>query len=111
MDRTHPVELITPDGMVRLEVGEEEAILDAAFRAGLDLPHMCLQGWCLSCAGRTMEGRADHSTAFRYYAEDQAAGFILLCSPYPRSPLRIQTHQKGAMQKHRTEQGLPTPRG
>ncbi len=111
MARTYPVELITPDGTVHLEVGEDEAVLDAAARAGLDLPHTCVRGWCLTCAGRLLAGEAAHSAALRYYPEDREAGFILLCSARSRSALRIRTHQKAAMQAHRIAWGLPAPRG
>ena len=108
----HPVTLILPDGKeVTLTVGTDEAIWDAALRAGLELPNMCLQGWCISCAGRVLEGDFDQSEALRYYEADRRAGFILLCTARPRSAMRIRTHQKTAMRDHRLAEGLPTPRG
>jgi ferredoxin len=53
----------------------------------------------------------DQSEALRYYPQDEAAGFILLCSAYPRSPLRILINQKEPMRANRQAHGLPTPRG
>jgi ferredoxin len=106
-----PVTFVTETGEVQVEVAEDEYLFDAAAAAGLDLPKMCLQGWCTTCAARLLEGRVDQSEALRYYPQDEAAGFILLCCAYPRSPLRILTNQKEAMRANRQAHGLPTPRG
>jgi ferredoxin len=108
---TFQVTFVTEDREVRVAVGSNQYLLDAAVQAGLDLPYMCLQGWCTTCAGRVMEGRVDQSEARRLYPQDEAAGFVLLCSAFARSDLRIRTHQKEAMRLHRQEHGLPTPRG
>ena len=109
---SHPVELVLPDGAtVTLEVADGESVWDAAHREGLKLPSSCLQGWCTTCAGRVLEGDFDPAEALRYYPQDRAAGFILLCTARPRSPMRIQTHQRDAMRAHRRKAGLPTPRG
>ena len=110
--KTYKVRLIQPDGSeFLLDVPENEAILVAAFRAGLDLPSMCLQGWCLSCAGHVEGGGEwDQSESRRYYPADRDAGFILLCTAYPRSDLVIHTHQRLAMRDHRDAHNLPAPR-
>jgi ferredoxin len=108
---TYPVTFVTPTGEVRTEAADDEYLLDAASAAGLELPFMCLQGWCTTCAGRILEGRVDQSEARRYYPQDETAGFVLLCSAYPRSALRIRTHQKEEMRAHRRSLGLPAPRG
>ena len=108
---TYPVTFVTDTREVRVEVADDRYLLDAANAAGLDLPFMCLQGWCMTCAGKILEGQVDQSEARRFYPQDAAAGFVLLCSAYPRSPLRILTHQKEAMRAHRRALGLPAPRG
>lgn len=105
------VTFVTPDREVQANVPDDQYLLDAAVEAGLELPYMCLQGWCTTCAGRIVAGQVDQSEARRLYPQDEAAGFVLLCSAYPRSDLRILTHQRDAMRAHRTAQGLPTPRG
>jgi len=102
---------VTDGREVHVPVAEDEYLLDAGVGAGLNLPYMCLQGWCTTCAGRLLAGEVDQSEARRYYPEDRAAGFVLLCSAHARSDLRIQTHQKEAMRNHRQARGLPTPRG
>ncbi len=105
------VTFVTGDREVHTEAAEDEYLLDAAAAAGLELPYMCLQGWCTTCAGRILEGQVDQSEALRIYPEDQAAGFVLLCSAFPRSDLRIRTHQKEELRALRRELGLPAPRG
>jgi ferredoxin len=108
----HTVTFIWPDGQeARLEVSEDEFLLTAAYRAGLDLPSMCLQGWCITCAGRVEgPGEWDQSASLRYFPKDREAGFILLCTARARSDLVIRTHQRIAMRDNRLAHGLPTPR-
>lgn len=102
---------VTPAGETAASVAADEDLLSAAARAGLDLPLTCLQGWCITCAARLERGRVDQSDALRVYQEDADAGFVLLCSAYPRSDLRVRTHQKEAMRRHRRRRGLPVPGG
>ena len=113
VERTHTVRLIMPEGEEKaVSVPEHEFIWHAAFRAGLELPSMCLQGWCVSCAGRVLgEGEWDQSASRRYYDEDREAGFSLLCTARPLSDLTVETYQAAAMREHRLRLGLPVPRG
>jgi ferredoxin len=107
----HRVTFGTAGREIEVAVGDDQYLLDAAVAAGLDLPYMCLQGWCTTCAGKVLHGKVDQSEARRIFPEDEAAGFVLLCSAYPRSALRIVTHQKDAIRAHRVALGLPAPRG
>lgn len=108
----HRVVLREPDGRVSaLNVREDEHILDAALAAGLDLPYSCLQGWCLTCAARLVEGVVDQSDSRRYYDEDREAGFVLPCTGRARSDLVLDTHARDAMRRGRDARGLPYPRG
>jgi ferredoxin len=108
---THHVTFITDGRETQLDVRDDQYLLDAAVNAGLDLPYMCLQGWCTTCAGKLLEGRVDQSEARRLYVQDEQAGFVLLCSAYARSDLRVLSHQKEPMRAHRKAHGLPAPRG
>ena len=105
------VTFVSSSGETETEVDPGQYLLDAAVGAGLDLPYMCLQGWCTTCAGKVLHGRVDQSEARRVYPEDEAAGFVLLCSAHPRSELRILTHQKDQLRSLRQSLGLPTPHG
>ncbi len=108
---TYKVTFITPDGETDVQVAADEYLLSAAVKAGLDLPFTCLQGWCITCAGRIQEGKANQAEAFRVFPEDEAAGYVLLCSAYPYSDLRIWTHQKAELRALRKAYGLPAPEG
>jgi len=107
----HQVTFVTDGREIQAPASEDEYVLDAGVAAGLNLPYMCLQGWCTTCAGRLLSGEVDQSEARRYYPQDKAAGFVLLCSAHARSDLRVVTHQKEEMRRHRQALGLPTPRG
>jgi ferredoxin len=104
------VELRHHDESHSIQVRPEEHIWDAAFNAGIVLPAMCHQGYCLTCAGRLENGgEVDQSDSEQYYREDSEAGFVLLCTGRPRSNLRIRTHQAKAMREFRKQENLPAP--
>jgi ferredoxin len=103
------VELETPEGVRRIVCSKDEFVWDAAARQGVALPSICLQGRCLSCAGKLLEGEVDQSAADSYFREDEEAGFVLPCRARPRSDLRIRTHQALEMRAHRLAHGLPAP--
>ena len=107
--RCWDVVLETPGGVRKLRCGEDEYLWWAAAREGISLPSICLQGRCLECAGRLLQGSVDESSADSYFPQDEAAGFVLLCRGRPRSSLRIRTHQAAEMRAHRVAQGLPAP--
>jgi ferredoxin len=108
---TYRVTFITDGREVQTQATDPQYLLDVAADAGLELPYMCLQGWCTTCAGRVLEGRVDQSEARRVYPQDEEAGYVLLCSAFPRSDLRILTHQKEQLRESRRKIGLPAPRG
>ncbi len=105
------VVLLLPNDEEReLAVRANEHIWDAAFNAGITLPALCHQGRCLTCAGKLeAPGEVDQSDSVSYYRQDREAGFVLLCTAKPRSPLKIRTHQQTEMRAHRLQQGLPAP--
>lgn len=62
-----------------------EAILDAAGRAGLDLPFSCRAGVCSTCRARLVSGSAEmeHNVALEDWEVE--AGYILCCQARPTS--------------------------
>jgi ferredoxin len=110
-EESYPVELILPDGEHQtISVGSEQHIWDAAEAAGISLPALCHQGYCLTCAGRCEgEGEVDQSDSLVYFPEDREAGFILLCTGKPRSALSIRTHQQDELRHFRKQKRLPAP--
>jgi ferredoxin len=107
--RAFQVVLETPDGDRTFECAEDDYVWYAAANAGVSLPYMCLQGRCLSCAGKLLDGQVDQSSADLIYPEDKADGFVLLCRASPRSNVRIRTHQAESMRASRLAHGLPAP--
>ena len=104
------VELLHGDQARSIQVSPDEHIWDAAFKAGIVLPAMCHQGYCLTCAGRLdNDGEVDQADSEQYYPHDREAGFVLLCTGRPRSNLRIRTHQAKAMREFRKSKNLPAP--
>ena len=67
-----------------LTVEEDETILDAALRVGLNLPHSCKGGHCSSCRARLVEGRIQYPNGrpLGLMAEEERAGFALLCQAH-----------------------------
>ncbi len=104
------VRLLTPEGERALWVRGDQHIWDAAAEAGIDLPAICHQGRCLTCAGKLEgPGEVDQSDSNAYFPQDHQAGYVLLCTGRPRSDLTIRTHQADQMRAHRRALNLPAP--
>jgi ring-1,2-phenylacetyl-CoA epoxidase subunit PaaE len=66
-------------------VAEGEAILDAALRAGMDLPFACKGGMCSTCRAKLVEGDAQMEVNYSLEEWELKAGFILTCQARPIS--------------------------
>jgi len=64
-------------------VAEGEAILDAALRAGLDLPYACKGGMCSTCRARVVEGETKMDINYSLEPWELQAGFVLTCQAHP----------------------------
>jgi len=74
------------DGKRReVPVAEGEAILDAALRAGVDLPFACKGGMCSTCRAKLVEGEAEMDVNYSLEPWELKAGFILTCQAKPVS--------------------------
>jgi ring-1,2-phenylacetyl-CoA epoxidase subunit PaaE len=74
------------DGKRReVPVAEGEAILDAALRAGMDLPFACKGGMCSTCRAKLVEGDAKMEVNYSLEPWELKAGFILTCQARPCS--------------------------
>ena len=74
------------DGKRReVPIAEGEAILDAALRAGMDLPFPCKGGMCSTCRAKLVEGEAQMEVNYSLEPWELKAGFILTCQAKPCS--------------------------
>lgn len=78
---------LLPYGQV-LSVEEGETILDAALRAGLNLPHSCKGGHCSSCRARILSGCVHYPLGrpLGLLESEQRESFVLLCQAHAASP-------------------------
>lgn len=71
-----------------------EFVLEAADRAGHELPASCRNGGCLTCAGRLVTGDTEMEEQYTLEEEHVANGFRLLCCTRVRSDAVFVTHQQ-----------------
>ncbi|MFH5823181.1 cytochrome P450 [Georgenia sp. AZ-5] len=82
IERSHPdtpFEVEFAASGVRVQVGAEESILDAAARAGLPVISSCRNGTCGTCETRIVAGRADHRDSILTGAEQDANATMMTC--------------------------------
>ena len=74
------------DGKRRdVPVAEGEAILDAALRAGMELPYACKGGMCSTCRAKVVEGETRMDVNYSLEPWELEAGFVLTCQAHPVS--------------------------
>lgn len=76
---------VTMDGRRRTfpMAPEDGSVLEAAERAGLELPFSCRSGICATCRARVVEGAAGMAHNIALADWEVAAGFILCCQARP----------------------------
>lgn len=75
---------------VEVRVGTDEAIYDAALRAGIQLPIGCRYGGCITCAAKLVSGKVRQPGATALNRRQARAGYILLCVARPLTDCTIQ---------------------
>ena len=68
---------------------EDQDVISAAKKNGIDLPNSCCSGVCTSCASIVLEGSVEQEDAMGLNDDLKEKGFALLCVAYPKSDLRI----------------------
>lgn len=71
-----------------LDVAENEGVLGAGLRAGLNLAFDCRKGRCKTCIVK-VDGIIDQTEAWLISNEELAEGYALICVGKPRSDLRV----------------------
>ena len=64
---------------------EDDTVMDAAERAGLELPYSCRGGMCCTCRCKVAEGTAEMATNYSLEPWELEAGFTLACQTRPTS--------------------------
>ena len=82
----HVISLIVDGKRRDVPAVEGEAILDAALRAGVDLPFACKGGMCSTCRAKIVEGTATMEVNFSLEPWELDSGFVLTCQARPTSP-------------------------
>jgi 5-methyltetrahydrofolate--homocysteine methyltransferase len=62
-----------------------DKILDAAQKAGSDLPYACKGGVCCTCKAKIISGSARMDVNYALEKEEVEAGYILTCQAHPTS--------------------------
>lgn len=74
------------DGKKRdVPVAEGEAVLDAALRAGMDLPFACKGGMCSTCRAKVLDGEVEMSLNYALEPWELEAGFVLTCQSHAKT--------------------------
>ena len=80
------VEVVLDGARREFDLGERDgSVLDAAERAGLELPWSCRGGMCCTCRCRVEEGTAEMAVNYSLEPWEVEAGFTLACQARPTS--------------------------
>ena len=76
-------------------VEEDETVLEAAIRQGVQLPYGCKNGACGTSKGKVLEGRIEHGDHSQSALStlDETAGATLLCCAHPKSNVLIDVRE------------------
>lgn len=87
--RAYKVVIEQNGNTTELEVDEDETILSRALDSGLDVPHDCKLGVCMTCPAKLVSGEVDQSDGM--LSDDVVErGYALTCAAYPRSDCYIK---------------------
>ena len=79
----HTASLIVDGNRRDVPVAAGETVLDAALRAGMDLPFACKGGMCSTCRARVMEGAVEMTVNYSLEPWETKAGYVLTCQAHP----------------------------
>lgn len=76
------------DGFTRvIEVlASDPSLLDAAARAGMDVPYSCKSGVCSTCRCKVLDGKVRMDRNFALEKHELEAGFVLACQAHALTP-------------------------
>jgi len=91
----HSYQVELSPGGETFEVKEDETILDAALRQGINLRYGCRHGNCSTCKYRIEDGEVDfgHASAYSLPDQERDDGFALMCCAKPLTDLLIRDNR------------------
>jgi ring-1,2-phenylacetyl-CoA epoxidase subunit PaaE len=93
---TGSIATIVLDGDEReIQLEDNETILEAAIRVGLDAPYACQGGSCCTCRALLENGKVDMAVNYALSASEVKQGFILTCQSRPSTPNVRVNYDKG----------------
>ncbi|MET7764893.1 2Fe-2S iron-sulfur cluster binding domain-containing protein [Streptomyces sp. NPDC005393] len=77
---------------IEIEADEDETVLDAAFRQGVNLMHGCKEGQCSSCKSFLLDGdqQMERYSTFALADYESEEGYVLLCRTHAYGDLSIE---------------------
>ena len=82
--KPHAIATIVHEGArVDVPVARGEAIIDAAIRAGRNLPFSCKGGMGCTCRAKVLEGKVEMAVNYSLEPWELEAGFVLTCQARP----------------------------
>ena len=90
MAQKHTVKFEPVD--LEIEVSEDETVLDAGFRQGINLAHGCKEGQCSACKSFLLSGEVEleRYSTFALAEYEQEEGYTLLCRAHPYTDLEVE---------------------
>ena len=86
IESTCEVELIIDDDAITFQMEpSDKSLLDAAQRAGADVPFACKGGVCCTCKAKILEGSANMMVNYALEPDEVHAGYVLTCQALPSS--------------------------
>lgn len=74
---------------------DNETILEAAIRIGLDAPYACQGGSCCTCRALLEDGKVEMAVNYALSASEVKQGFILTCQSRPTTNKVVVNYDKG----------------
>ncbi|GAA4352696.1 CDP-6-deoxy-delta-3,4-glucoseen reductase [Variovorax defluvii] len=75
---------------IAFDCAEDQSVLDAALRAGIELPYSCRKGVCGNCAGGIAQGEVEGLGGAAIRNESCTPEQVLYCMCTPRTDLQIR---------------------
>lgn len=81
--KSRTADVILDGATTTIQVKDDETIIDAAIRAGIDLPYSCKGGMCCTCRAKVLDGEVTMDVNYSLEPWELEVGFVLTCQSHP----------------------------